>query len=121
MKFILALISIAALSAVAQLYFPWWVITILCFLLGGIIGMKGFGSFIAGFLAIALLWGSYAFYLDMETSGIMSHRMAEVFPGNLDARLLVVATAVIGGLVGGMATLTGSLGRGLFREPVVEA
>jgi len=116
MKFILTLITIAAAAAFAQLYFPWWVITIVCFLIGGIAGMKGFGSFLTGFLAIGLLWGAYAFYLDMETAGIMSGRMAEVLPiENINGQLLVVITGVIGGLVGGMATLTGCLGRWIFK------
>lgn len=116
MKFILTLLSIAGLSALAQIYFPWWVITIVCFLVGGIVGMRGFGSFVTGFLAIGLLWGAYAFYLDMESAGIMSSRMVDVFQGRFDGRMLILITALIGGLVGGMATLTGSLGRWIFKE-----
>ncbi|MFK7810787.1 MAG: hypothetical protein AB8F74_23470 [Saprospiraceae bacterium] len=116
MKFILSLILIAGLSAFAQLYFPWWVITIICFLVGGIIGMRGFGSFVAGFFAIGLLWGGYAFYLDMQTGSIMSTRMAEVFPMELDNQLLALITAGIGALIGGFATLTGSLGRSIFKK-----
>jgi len=116
MKFILTLLSIAGLSALAQLYFPWWAISIVCFLIGGIAGMKGFGSFLSGFLAIALLWGGYAFYLDMETTGILSARMAEI-PSveGLNGQMLILVTAVVGGLVGGMATLTGSMGRWMLR------
>jgi hypothetical protein len=116
MKFILSLLSIGGLSALAQLYFPWWVITIVCFLIGGIIGMKIFGSFLSGFLAIALLWAGYAYYLDMTTGAIMSARMAAVFGNKLDGQMLILVTALIGGLVGGMATMTGSLGRAMFRE-----
>ncbi|MFT4663981.1 MAG: hypothetical protein ACI8YQ_000759 [Polaribacter sp.] len=116
MKFILTLLSIAGLSALAQFYFPWWVMTIVCFLIGGVAGMKGFGSFLTGFLAIAILWGGYAFYLDMESAGILSARMAEIPEGlGVDGKMLILVTALIGGLVGGMATLTGSLGRWGFR------
>ena len=78
--------------------------------------MRGFGSFMAGFFAIGLLWGGYALYLDIQTGSIMSMRMAEVFPMDLDPTLLALITAGIGAIVGGFATLTGSLGRSMFRK-----
>ena len=78
--------------------------------------MNGFGSFITGFLAIGILWSAYAYYLDMETAGIMSSRMAEVFPiDNLNGLFLALITGGIGGLVGGLATMTGSFGRWIFK------
>ena len=116
MRFFLTLIFMTTLSGAAQLYFPWWVIGIVCFLIAGISGMNGISSFVTGFVAIALLWGGYALFLDWESGGIMSARMTEVFPFAGNGLQLVLVTAVIGGLVGGMASLTGSLGRWMVKD-----
>ena len=116
MRFILSLISIIIGAAFAQIYSPWWVATIICFLIGGIAGMKGLSSFFTGFLGIALLWGGYAFYLDTKSGSLLSGKMALLFGESFSSPALLIATAVLGGLIGGFACLSGSLGRAMFKD-----
>lgn len=120
MRFILTLVIIIIAVAGAQLYFPWWSMVIACYVIGGLSGMRAWGSFISAFLAVFLLWGGYALYLSQDST--LPMKMASVF-NNLDATfgesstyVLVLATALMGALLGGMASMTGSLGRNMFRS-----
>lgn len=120
MRFILTLIILIIAVAGAQLYFPWWSMVIACYVIGGLAGMRGWASFVTGFLALFLLWGGYALYLSQGSA--LPVKMAALF-NNLDATfgensnyVLAAATALLGALLGGMATMTGSFGRNMFRS-----
>jgi hypothetical protein len=115
MKFLLRFIFILVFAGVLQIYLPWWVVMIVALLAGLMIpGTRG-GAFFSGFLAIFLLWAGYAFYLDMETSAILTKRVAPILflPAPI---LLVIITGLIGGLAAGFAALTGQLFREIFRK-----
>jgi len=120
MRFILTLIVLIIAVAAAQLYFPWWSMVIACYVVGGLSGMRGWASFVTGFLAVFLLWGAYAFYLSQGS--VLPMKMANLL-NNLDATfgenstyVLILATALLGAILGGMATMTGSFGRNMFRS-----
>lgn len=104
MNFILILL----LSAISQFFAPWWVIAVVPFVIS--FWRPSSDSFWIGFLAIALLWLSYGFYLHFISGGAMSDRIAEIFSLQKGILLLIV-TAIVGGLVGGMAGLSGNLAR----------
>ena len=72
-------------------------------------------NFFAGFLGVTLLWGAYAFFLDGKNAGILSSQMGQIFNG-LSGMGMIIATALIGGFVGGFAAMTGSLGRRIFMK-----
>jgi len=93
---------------------------IACYVIGGLSGMRGWASFVTGFLAVFLLWAGYAFYLSQDAT--LPMKMAALF-NNLDTTfgesspyILILATGLIGALLGGMATMTGSFGRNMFRS-----
>ena len=120
MRFILTLIIIIIATVAAQLYLPWWSMVIVCYVVAGLAGMRGAKSFVTGFSAIFLLWGGYALYLNQGS--LLPIKMAGLF-NNLDSTFgeyspyaLVGITALLGGLLGGMAAMTGSLGRNVFRR-----
>ena len=123
MRFIFTLILLIAAVIGAQLYFPWWSMAIACFAIGWIMGMNGVSSFFTGFLALFLVWGGYSFYLSegnplcAKIAGLFG--LSEKF-GDMGSIALIVATALIGALVGGLSTMTGSLGRNIFRRKKVE-
>lgn len=104
MKFFLQLLFIFILGYVLELFFPWWTIAIAAFL-GGII-FDTRSNFGAGFLAIALLWTAKALLIDYVAAAPLADRVATIF--SLSKPLLFVVTALIGGLVGGFAAMTGS-------------
>ena len=97
----------AILAFLFQTMFPWWSIVIASFLISLIISTKGPSSFLAGFLGIGLLWFTMASIVDIQTGSILTERVAGIFslPNNF---LLILVTAIIGGLVGGFGALTGS-------------
>ena len=106
MKFIIQLVSIAVLAFILELFLPWWSIAISAFLLG--YGFKTKASFFLGFLGIGFLWLGKAILIDMNAAMPLAENVAKILTIN-DKALLMLATTVIGGLVGGFAALSGSL------------
>lgn len=93
--------------------FPWWCIVIPCFLLAAWSKLGLAKSFFAGFIGIAVLWGIYSIYKDLGNDGIMSEVVAGIFSLNSGA-LMILITAILGGLIGGMAATAGSSLRRIF-------
>jgi hypothetical protein len=105
MRFILQLVLIFVLAYVLELFFPWYVIAIAASIMGYTVRSRA--NFLAGFLAIALLWTFKAWMIDSEASAALTERVARIF--SLENKyLLFVLTACLGGLVGGFAALSGA-------------
>ncbi len=100
-------ISILLLAFLAQLFLPWWVIAPLCFALAAALGSTGGRAFGAGFAGIGLGWLLTAAWLNINSASILSHRVAQLLPLGGQGWVLVLVTAVLGGLVGGVAALAG--------------
>jgi hypothetical protein len=87
---------------------PWWCVALAALIAGAAVPLKSWLSFFAGFAGIFLLWAVLAFWLDKENAGVLSAKMAQVLPFNGNTTLLMLATALVGGLLGGLSALTGS-------------
>jgi hypothetical protein len=108
MKFILTTLLTMLLSFIAGLYLPWWSIAIVAFFAALLIQPRiGFG-FLSGFLGVFLLWSALAFWIDTNNESILSHKIALLFPLGGSTLVLILITALIGGLVGGFAAMAGS-------------
>lgn len=108
MRFVLATLLIAVISFIAGLYFPWWSIAIIAFLIALLIP-QGIGrSFLSGFTGIFLLWGLLALWIDIKNESILSGKVAQLFLLGSHSVLLILATALIGALVGGFAAMSGA-------------
>lgn len=108
MKFVLTTLLTFLVSFIAGLYLPWWSIAIVAFLAALLIQPKiGFG-FLGGFLGVFLLWGALAFWIDTANESILSYKVAQLFPLEGSSLLLILVTALVGGLVGGFAAMAGS-------------
>lgn len=108
MKIILSVLLIAVLSFLAGLRMPWWSIAIIAFVITLLIPQSSGSGFLSGFLGIFLLWGILAFWIDVKNNGILSHRIAQLFPLGGSSILLILVTGLVGGLVGGFAGMAGS-------------
>lgn len=99
-------IIIFILTAIFQVFAPWWVIALIPFLVSSWRPADARAAFLTGFAAIGVLWFSYGLYLHVNSEGSMSNRIAEIFslPGGM---VLLAVTTLVGGLVGGMAGLSG--------------
>ena len=98
---------------IAQQFLPWWIIAVIAGMLSFIFDIKVGASFWAGFVAAAFLWGGYAGFLDVQNNGILAGRVGKLF-GNMPGFVLILITAIIGGIFGGLGAMTGSLGRRLM-------
>lgn len=108
MKFISAIILTALLSFISGLYLPWWGIAITAFLVAAIIHQQAGRAFLSGFIALFLLWGGLAWWIDMQNQHILSKRIAAVLPLGGSPMALILVTAFIGALVAGMGAMSGS-------------
>jgi hypothetical protein len=106
LKFVAATLLIALLSFACGLYFPWWVIAPVSFIVSLLIPQRPLAAFMAGFLALFLLWGGLALAIDLANGSILSARVAAILPLGGSSYAIVIVTGVIGALVGGGSALT---------------
>jgi hypothetical protein len=92
---------------------PWWSLAIPALLLGMLLGRSGWFSFAYGFLGIGGWWLIQTFYIYIVNEGALTTRIAELF-SLPSAWLVLLATVLIGGLSGGLSTLTGYLFKSTF-------
>ncbi len=108
MKFTTSILLIAILSFALGLYLPWWSIAIAAFAVTAFIDLRPGASFLAGFIAIFLLWIALAAIIDMRNQHILSRKLASLLPLGGNSFLLLLITAVVGAIVGGSAALSAS-------------
>lgn len=108
MKFIVATVLTALLAFISGLFLPWWGIAIAAVVVAVLVHQKAGKAFLSGLLGIFLLWAGLAWWIDMKNNGILSQRIASILPLNGNSILLIGVTALVGGLVGGFAAMTGS-------------
>lgn len=99
---------LVVLALILQLFLPWWSVTLAGFAYGLLFVQKPGRAFLAGFLAVFLLWGVMAAYITWVNDGILAGRLANLF-SLPHGSLAVLATALTGGLAGGFSALAGSL------------
>ncbi len=104
----MALLLTVLLSFAAVLFLPWWIIAVTAFVVAVSIPQKGYLAFLSGFAALFLLWGIQALIIDANNHHLLSVKIAQLLPLGGSYILLIIITAFIGGLVAGMAALTGS-------------
>lgn len=110
MKFILQIILTAGLGYLAAQFLPFWGLAIVSVVVGFIFLYKNsLSSFLAGFIGAALLWGAYSFMIDGANQQLLSSQLGELF--SISGSYLVYATGWLGGMIGGIGGMTGTLAR----------
>ena len=100
-------------------FFAWWSIAVIAFVVGYLFPRTWAVSFLYGFVAVSLLWGVYAATLNSANGGAISTSISQLFANALSGTQLLFFTGVIGGLVGGFATATGSLFKQVIDRPII--
>ena len=109
MKFLVALLLTSMLSFLAGIYIGWWwFFAVIAFVVALLVHQKAGKAFASGFLGLFLLWGGLAYWIDVKNESILSSKIAELLPLDGSSFLLVVVTGLIGGIVAGLAALSGS-------------
>lgn len=114
MRLIFAIVLIALLSFVAEYFFSWWSLAVICFGIAVFFRLRSGFAFLAGFMGVFLLWFVVALVRDSANDHILSSRMAQLFglPGSM---WFLLVASLLGGIVGGLAGWSGAIaGRYLF-------
>lgn len=90
--------------------FTWWAVAIITFVAAFYAGKTNAQAFWSGFFGVALVWGVYALLKSVPNNHILATRVANMVQLHNWIYLLII-TMIIGGLVGGMAALSGLLVR----------
>ena len=111
MKWIISTILIAVLSYFFGLLdmLPWYSFVMCAFIVVLIISLKPGAAFLSGFVGLFVLWFILCFIKDNANQHILSVKVANILPLNGSSILLIIVSAFISGLLGGMGALSGSL------------
>jgi hypothetical protein len=109
-------VAILLLGVLAQWLFPWWSIAIVALYVGFWVHDSPTKSLAYGTAAVMLLWTVYAGWQSSSNGGIMSGSIANLFGGKISGTQLIFFTGLMGGIVGGLAAMTGTLLRDLFKK-----
>ncbi len=114
MKFITSLLLHGLLAfAIGLFNLPWYGFVITSAVVAFAIPQKPFKSFLCGFTAVFVLWAILAVSIDQANEHLLSQKVANILPLSGNYWLLIFITAMVGGLLAGLAALSGSLGRKL--------
>jgi hypothetical protein len=108
MRFTLATLLTASLSFIAGLYLPWWSIALVAFLVALLIKQTIGLAYLSAFTAIFFLWGGLATFIHVQNKGVLTHKIAQLFPLNGNSVYLLLITAIVGAIVAGFAAMSGS-------------
>jgi hypothetical protein len=109
MKVISVIITTIILCAILENFLPWWIISPTAFIVSYLFGQKWHIAFASGFLALFILWGGMAFFIDRSNEHILASRISILFTKSSQPMLIVLLTGVIGGLVAGLSAMVGAL------------
>lgn len=116
MKFIVSAIITAALAFGLGLYFPWWTIVIAGMLTGFFIPQHWGLSFLSSFTGVFLFWGLMAFFISFSNDHILAKRISLLVIKNDSPYLIILLTAMIGGLTAGLSATTARTLLNLFKK-----
>ena len=110
MKFISAVILTALLAFATGLYgvLPWWSFAITSLIVAIAVHQKAGKAFLSGFVGLFLLWSVLAFIKDSANEHLLATKVAQILPLGGSYVVLILLTGIIGGLVAGLAAVTGS-------------
>ena len=113
MKFILSILLVALVTYAIGIYgnLPWWSFVVTNLIIAIALPIKPIQSFLAGALGVGALWAGLAFGIDMANNHILSSKVAQILPLGGSYITLIIVTAFVGALLGGLASLTGSFVR----------
>jgi hypothetical protein len=114
MKYFITITLTLLVSYLSGAILPWWCTFPLVAIIYALLRLSPGYSFLFGFASLFLLWGTVALVMDVANHHLLSKKISVLFMQNERYGFLILITAFIGGLVGGLSALTGSLARRLF-------
>ena len=109
MKFLSSVLLMTLVGFAMGLYLPWWSVALACFVISFFLYQQPLVALLTGFLSIFLLWGVLTIVRSQVNEHILAHRVSIFILQKDSPNLLILFTALIGGITGGMGALCGSL------------
>jgi hypothetical protein len=106
---------ILILTFISGFFLPWWVIALIAFLAAFFMDKTSGQTFCSGFGGVFIAWTALALLKSIPNDNMLAKRVAQLFqlPNWI---LILLITALIGGLVGGMSALSGILVKKAFKN-----
>lgn len=116
MKFIVSSIITAVLAFSFGLYLPWWSIAVAGMLTGFFIPQKLPLSFLSAFLGVFFFWGIMSFFVSFSNDHILAKRISMLVIKRNSPYLIILLTALIGGITTGVSATTARSFVALFKK-----
>ena len=114
MRFAVSVILTALLAFSACLFLPWWSIAATSFIVAAFMGQRALLSFFAAFTGVFLLWGVMALLISGNNGHLLAGKVGVLMFKQSSAFLLILITALVGGVVAAFAGLAGYYLRSLI-------
>lgn len=102
---LVASVAILVVAYISQLFLPWWIIAVVCFVACAATAKGLLSAFLTASLPITLLWAVLSFLGKMSLDNVL-YEQIKLLLGN-SVPLVVIVTALTGGIFGGVAGLAG--------------
>ncbi|WCO01586.1 hypothetical protein [Psychroserpens ponticola] len=106
-KNLINFIATIIIALILSQFLPWWSVMLASFLTAIIFALKKSAVFYIPFLAIAVFWIVYAFWLSSSNDFTLSKKIAVLLPFQGNPYILILVTGIIGGLAAGIAAIFG--------------
>ena len=109
-------ITTLILGLIFSFFMPWWSVMLAAFIAALFFSLKSAWVFFIPFLAIVLFWMGYSFMLSNSNDFTLASKIAILLPLGGNPYVLILLTAVIGGIAAGVAGVFGKQCKGLFQS-----
>lgn len=109
MRLYLQIPAIILFGYIFELFLPWYSVAFIALVFGYLLDSES--NFFGGFLGVALLWGIKIFMITSSSSVDLASKVALIMDPIKEKWILILVTLILGGLVGGLACVTGASAR----------
>ncbi len=114
MRVLVQIVAIVIFGYIFEMFLPWYSVAFVAAVFGFV--LRSGNNFIGGFLGVVFLWGLKIYMISDSASVDLASKVARIMEPVGEKWILIVVTLVLGGLVGGLACVTGAAARKEKRE-----
>jgi len=96
---------------IAQIFLPWWIIAPICIAASFFFSSSKTQAFWSGFAGVFILWLVKILSLSLPNEHLLANKVGQVFmlpASDTNWIIMIFASSLIGGVVGGLSCLTGN-------------
>ena len=115
MNFILRILITGISTYYISSFFPWWLIIFIPFILGLVFDDNYISHFLSSFIGVSVSWFFLLLGMEYQTEAILSSKIIQILNIN-STNSLIIISAVIGGIVSGLSSITALSLVNIFRK-----